>query len=93
MLRTTKGTPFWGVGGNAAEVEIDTDTGLTRVVKYNAVNDFGTVINPMLVEGQIHGGVMQGLSRLLGFQKGPPQDYECLVCRYKGPAAEFIRRR
>lgn len=52
-------------GVHIAEVEIDTDTGLTRVVKYNAVNDFGTVINPMLVEGQIQGGVMQGLGQVL----------------------------
>ncbi|HEY4142793.1 MAG TPA: molybdopterin cofactor-binding domain-containing protein, partial [Pseudolabrys sp.] len=52
-------------GVHVAEVEIDTDTGLTRVVKYNAVNDFGTVINPMLVEGQIQGGVMQGLGQVL----------------------------
>jgi carbon-monoxide dehydrogenase large subunit len=52
-------------GVHIAEVEIDTDTGLTRVVKYNALNDFGTVINPMLVEGQIHGGVMQGLGQVL----------------------------
>jgi carbon-monoxide dehydrogenase large subunit len=52
-------------GVHVAEVEIDTDTGLTRVVKYNAINDFGTVINPMLVEGQIQGGVMQGLGQVL----------------------------
>ena len=52
-------------GVHIAEVEIDTDTGLTRVVKYNALNDFGTVINPMLVEGQIQGGVMQGLGQVL----------------------------
>ncbi len=52
-------------GVHVAEVEIDPDTGLTRVVKYNAVNDFGTVINPMLVEGQIQGGVMQGLGQVL----------------------------
>ncbi len=34
-------------------------------MKYSAVNDFGTVINPMLVEGQIHGGVMQGIGQAL----------------------------
>jgi carbon-monoxide dehydrogenase large subunit len=52
-------------GCHIAEVEIDPDTGLTRVVKYSAVNDFGTVINPMLVEGQIQGGVVQGLGQVL----------------------------
>lgn len=52
-------------GVHVVEVEIDPDTGLTRAVKYTAVNDFGTVINPMLVEGQIHGGVVQGLGQVL----------------------------
>jgi carbon-monoxide dehydrogenase large subunit len=52
-------------GVHVAEVEIDPDTGLTRVVKYTAVNDFGTVLNPMIVEGQIQGGVMQGLGQVL----------------------------
>jgi carbon-monoxide dehydrogenase large subunit len=52
-------------GVHVAEVEIDPDTGLAHVVKYTAVNDFGTVINPMLVAGQIQGGVMQGLGQVL----------------------------
>ncbi len=52
-------------GVHVVEVEIEPDTGLTRAVKYTAVNDFGTVINPMLVEGQIHGGVVQGLGQVL----------------------------
>jgi aerobic carbon-monoxide dehydrogenase large subunit len=52
-------------GVHVAEVEIDPDTGLTRAVKYTAINDFGTVINPMLVEGQIQGGVVQGLGQVL----------------------------
>ena len=52
-------------GVHVVEVEIEPDTGLTRAVKYTAVNDFGTVINPMLVEGQIQGGVVQGLGQVL----------------------------
>jgi carbon-monoxide dehydrogenase large subunit len=52
-------------GVHVAEVEIDPDTGDAKVVKYTAVNDFGTVINPMLVEGQIQGGVMQGIGQVL----------------------------
>jgi carbon-monoxide dehydrogenase large subunit len=52
-------------GVHVAEVEIDPDTGLTRTVKYTALNDFGTVLNPMLVEGQIQGGVVQGLGQVL----------------------------
>jgi carbon-monoxide dehydrogenase large subunit len=52
-------------GVHIVEVEIDPETGLTRVVKYTAVNDFGTVLNPMLVEGQVQGGIMQGLGQVL----------------------------
>jgi carbon-monoxide dehydrogenase large subunit len=52
-------------GIHIVEVEVDPDTGLTRVVKYNAINDFGTVLNPMLVEGQVQGGAVQGLGQVL----------------------------
>jgi len=52
-------------GCHVAEVEIDPDTGTTAVVRYVMVNDFGTVVNPLLVEGQLHGGVMQGVGQAL----------------------------
>ena len=52
-------------GCHIAEVEIDPDTGTVEVVRYTAINDFGTIINPMLVEGQLHGGVMQGIGQAL----------------------------
>jgi carbon-monoxide dehydrogenase large subunit len=52
-------------GVHVAEVEVDPETGDAKVVKYTAVNDFGTVINPLLVEGQIQGGVVQGLGQAL----------------------------
>jgi len=52
-------------GCHVAEVEIDRDTGQVEVVRYFMVNDFGTVINPMLVAGQAHGGVMQGIGQAL----------------------------
>jgi carbon-monoxide dehydrogenase large subunit len=52
-------------GCHVAEVEIDPATGVTQVVKYAAVNDFGTVVNPLLVEGQTHGGVVQGIGQAL----------------------------
>ena len=52
-------------GCHVCEVEIDPDTGNIEVVKYTAVNDFGTIINPMLVDGQIHGGVVQGIGQTL----------------------------
>ena len=52
-------------GCHVAEVEIDPATGQTQVVKYSGVGDFGTVINPMLVEGQVQGGVVQGIGQAL----------------------------
>jgi carbon-monoxide dehydrogenase large subunit len=52
-------------GCHVAEVEIDPDTGAVQVVKYTSANDFGTVINPMLVEGQMHGGLVQGIGQAL----------------------------
>ncbi|MBS0523791.1 MAG: xanthine dehydrogenase family protein molybdopterin-binding subunit [Proteobacteria bacterium] len=52
-------------GCHVAEVEIDSDTGTIEVVRYFMVNDFGTVINPMLVAGQAHGGVVQGIGQAL----------------------------
>ncbi|QPF87572.1 xanthine dehydrogenase family protein molybdopterin-binding subunit [Bradyrhizobium genosp. L] len=52
-------------GCHVAEVEIDPDTGVTRIVRYAAVNDFGTVVNPMIVAGQLHGGVAQGIGQVL----------------------------
>ena len=52
-------------GVHVAEVEVDAETGETQVVSYLMVNDFGVIINPMLVEGQAHGGVMQGIGQAL----------------------------
>ncbi|VIO75216.1 xanthine dehydrogenase family protein molybdopterin-binding subunit [Bradyrhizobium ivorense] len=52
-------------GCHVAEVEIDPDTGVIRIVRYAAVNDFGTVVNPMIVAGQLHGGVAQGIGQAL----------------------------
>ena len=52
-------------GCHVAEVEVDPDTGLVQVVRYTALNDFGTVLNPRLVEGQAHGGVAQGIGQIL----------------------------
>jgi carbon-monoxide dehydrogenase large subunit len=52
-------------GCHVAEVEVDPDTGVAEVVRYVMVNDFGTVVNPMLVAGQAHGGVVQGIGQAL----------------------------
>ena len=53
-------------GCHIAEVEIDPETGATEVVRYTAVDDLGNVINPVLVEGQVQGGVMQGAGQVFG---------------------------
>jgi carbon-monoxide dehydrogenase large subunit len=52
-------------GVHVAEVEIDPEIGTIDVVSYLMVNDFGTIVNPLLVEGQAHGGVMQGIGQAL----------------------------
>ena len=50
-------------GCHVAEVEVDPQTGFVELVKYSCVNDFGTLVNPMIVEGQLHGGVVQGIGQ------------------------------
>ena len=52
-------------GTYACEVEIDENTGVTEVTRFVAVDDFGSVINPMIVEGQVHGGLAQGIGQAL----------------------------
>lgn len=52
-------------GCHVAEVEVDPDTGEVAVASYVMVNDFGTIVNPLLVAGQAHGGVVQGIGQAL----------------------------
>jgi carbon-monoxide dehydrogenase large subunit len=52
-------------GCHVCEVEVDADTGLVEVVSFAAADDFGRIINPMIVEGQVHGGVTQGIGQAL----------------------------
>ena len=52
-------------GCHVAEVEIDPDTGQVRLDRYTALDDFGTLVNPLLAEGQVHGGVVQGIGQAL----------------------------
>ena len=52
-------------GCHVCEVEVDPDTGKVEIVAYHVLDDFGRVINPMLVAGQVHGGVVQGLGQAL----------------------------
>ena len=57
--------PNWPNGCHVAEVEIDPDTGEVEIVRYTAVDDSGLIINPLLYEGQIHGGIAQGIGQAL----------------------------
>jgi carbon-monoxide dehydrogenase large subunit len=52
-------------GCHIAEVEVDPETGFVELVKYTTMNDFGVLVNPMLVEGQAHGGIAQGAGQAL----------------------------
>jgi len=58
-------TETFPAGTHLALVEVDTETGFVRVLRFVAVDDVGNVVNPMIVEGQIHGGVAQGIGEAL----------------------------
>ena len=53
---------------HVSEVEIDQETGTIAVLRYVAVDDVGTVMNPMLLKGQLHGGIVQGIAQITGEQ-------------------------
>ena len=57
--------PNWPNGTHFTEVEVDPDTGFVDLVRHIAVNDSGEVINPLLLAGQVHGGVAQGVGQAL----------------------------
>ncbi len=59
---TARSFPY---GAHFAEVEVDPETGVTRCVKYTVVDDFGVLMNPMIVAGQVHGGVAQGIGQAI----------------------------
>jgi carbon-monoxide dehydrogenase large subunit len=52
-------------GCHICEVEIDPDTGVVKIAKFVAADDFGNIVNPMIVEGQVHGGIAQGVGQAL----------------------------
>ncbi|WP_338045124.1 xanthine dehydrogenase family protein molybdopterin-binding subunit [Paracraurococcus ruber] len=65
-LVTRPGDATFPNGCHIAEVEVDPDTGETRLLAYTVVDDVGTVINPLLVKGQVQGGVAQGFGQVFG---------------------------
>jgi aerobic carbon-monoxide dehydrogenase large subunit len=66
-------------GTYVCEVEVDPDTGSTEIVSFTAVDDFGKVINPMIVAGQVHGGLTQGIGQAL-----------LESCRYDGDSGQLL---
>jgi carbon-monoxide dehydrogenase large subunit len=81
-------------GAHVCEVEIDPETGVTKIVGYSVVDDVGTVINPMLVKGQIMGGIAQGIGQVLMEDKAyDPQSGQVLsgsFMDYAMPRAEHF---
>ncbi len=81
-------------GTHICEVEIDPDTGMTEVVRYSAVEELGYVLNPMLVAGQTHGGVAQGVGQAMGEQiVHDPQSGQMLTASfmdYQMPRADDL---
>lgn len=69
-------------GCHVAEVEIDPETGRTEVVKYSVTDDFGNLINPMLAEGQVHGGVAQGIGQALTEMVAYDEDGQLLTASF-----------
>lgn len=63
----------WPGGAHAAVVEVDTDTGDTRLVRYVAIDDVGAPVNPMIIDGQVHGGITQGIAAAL-YEEGAYDD-------------------
>jgi aerobic carbon-monoxide dehydrogenase large subunit len=68
----------WPAGAHAAVVEVDTETGDARLVRYVAVDDVGQPVNPMIVDGQVHGGITQGIAAAL-FEEATYDEYGNLV--------------
>ena len=69
-------------GCHIAEVEVDPETGIVEVVGYAMVNDFGVVVNPLLVEGQAHGGIVQGIGQALMERTAYDEDGQFLTGSY-----------
>jgi len=85
----------WPSGAHVAIVEVDTETGAVELLRYIAVDDVGTVVNPTIVEGQIHGGLAQGVAQALYEEAIYDEDGNLLtgnMVSYLVPsAAEFPR--
>lgn len=80
-------------GAHIAEVVIDRNTGVSHVERYTVVDDFGNLINPMLVEGQVHGGVVQGIGQAMSERVVYDEDGQLLTASlmdYAMPRADDV---
>jgi carbon-monoxide dehydrogenase large subunit len=85
--------PTYPNGTHICEVEIDPETGTTEVVAYTVVDDFGVTVNPVLLAGQIHGGVVQGVGQALTEDTVYSEDGQLLTATfmdYAMPRAELM---
>jgi len=91
-----KTPPSFPNGCHIAEVEVDPDTGAVEVVAYTAVDDCGNLLNGTIVEGQIHGGVAQGLGQAFGehvvYESGTGQVLTGSFMDYGMPRADGVPR-
>lgn len=91
---TATDAPTFPNGVHLCEVEVDPETGATEILRYTVVDDVGTVINPLLLEGQIHGGVAQGLGQAMGeviaFNPETGQQITASLMDYAAPRADTL---
>jgi aerobic carbon-monoxide dehydrogenase large subunit len=90
----TPSTPTFPNGCHVCEVEIDPETGQIEIVRYHVVDDFGTVINPLLLRGQVHGGIAQGVGQAMlertVYEEGSGQLITGTLADYALPRAEDL---
>jgi carbon-monoxide dehydrogenase large subunit len=93
-MKTAVEGPSWPNGCHVCEVEVDPDTGAVQVVAYSGVNDVGRVVNPMIVRGQLAGGVVQGLGQALcehlAYDRGSAQNVAASLLDYALPRADML---
>ena len=80
-------------GAHVAEAEVDPETGVVTIDRYSVVDDFGNLLNPMVVEGQVHGGVAQGLGQAICEQAGFDDQGQLITASfmdYAMPRADII---
>src|ERR1700730_18573392 len=90
----TPPAPTFPNGCHVSEIEIDPETGVIEVVRYFVVDDFGTVINPLLLRGQVHGGIAQGIGQAMlercVYEEGSGQLITGTLTDYALPRAEDL---